>query len=96
LRQIGLKEPLVKAGQETRDAEQPAQRTPEAVLAAGRGEEGEDHQQHEADVDRADHLAGERMERRHPDLVRRERDRNPEQGAARGVSLVWVGFGHKG
>ena len=39
------------------------------------------HQQHKADVDGADHLAGERVEGGHQDLIGRKGDRNPEHRA---------------
>ncbi len=86
--EVGLEDPVVEGEHEAREAQHPAQRTSrgaERTLALTEGRvQREDHQQHEAHMDGTDHLAGQRVEGGHPDLVRREGNGHPEDGAAQG------------
>jgi hypothetical protein len=62
---------VVEAQAQPGQTEHPAQPL-QAVPAQARRHQREDHQHHEADVDGAHHLAGDRAERRGDDLEARE------------------------
>ncbi|CAH0271156.1 hypothetical protein SRABI70_03490 [Pseudomonas sp. Bi70] len=79
LDQVCLEVPLVKRRAQPRQAQHPGQRHPRPALATYR-EAQVHHQQHEADMPGAQHLAGERMEGGPDDLVDRKQDRDVEHG----------------
>jgi glycerate-2-kinase len=61
--QVGVEDPLVQPAQEARTADQPAERAAEIAFGGEVADQAEGHQQQEADMNAAHHLARQIIER---------------------------------
>ena len=72
--QVGVEDPLVEPAQESDAADQPAERAAEIAFGGEVADQAEGHQQQEADMDAAHHLARQIVEGRDIELEHRKGD----------------------